>query len=471
MRWASRSPIRGVWLPNLHLLGVLGVLAAVGCLGCRPPVESALGAVPLALARRDPAEDGVGVDRWPGWRGRNSSGIAPGGSPATSFGASEGYRWKAEVPGEGNSSPVVWDERVFLTTALDKTDPPTLAILSFDRSDGRLLWQREIGPAQGRTHAKNGYASATVAADGERVVAFFGSAGLYCCDFSGELLWRADLGDLGHQYGTAASPVLYGDSVIQLCDSEHDSYLAAFDKRTGVRIWRTARPSSACWSTPVLVEAQAESGPRTELVVNGTGRRNADGRLVIAYDPADGRELWRARGTTELVVPTPLVSGGLVYCHSGRNGPILAIRPGGTGDVTASRVVWKWQYGGPYIPTGVAYRNRLFLVQDNREVACYNAGDGQQIWTERLRGTFTASLVAADGRIYATSEQGVVYVFAAADSFRLLAQNDLDERCLATPAIAGGELLIRTKRHLYCIPGKEAAGEQRLADGRRDVAS
>jgi len=151
-------------------------------------------------------------------------------------------------------------------------------------------------------------------------------------------------------------------------------------------------------------------------------------------------------------------SGGLVYCHSGHNGPILAIRPGGSGDVTSSHVVWKQHGGGPCIPTGVVYRNRLFLVGDSRELACYNVGDVWPIWSERLRGTFTASLIAADGRVYATSEQGIVYVFAAADTFQLLAQNDLDERCLATPAIAGGELLIRTRKHLYCIPGRDAAG-------------
>jgi outer membrane protein assembly factor BamB len=237
-----------------------------------------------------------------------------------------------------------------------------------------------------------------------------------------------------------------------LCDSAENSYIAAFDKRSGHEVWRTPRPSSGCWTTPVLVETGRKGSRRTELVVNGTSSESAEGRMVIAYDPHSGRELWRVRGTTELVVPTALASGGLVYCASGRNGPIMAIRPGGSGDVTESRVVWKVSRGGPYIPTGVVYRNRLFLVRDNREVACYNAGDGQTIWTERLRGTFTSSLVAVDGRIYATSEQGDVYVFAAADEFQLLAQNDLKERCLATPAIAGGEMFIRTAKHLYCIP-------------------
>jgi len=432
------------------------VVFLAACLGCRPAVESTPQALPLPLLDRDPLEDGADADRWPGWRGRNGSGIAPRGNPAVSFSAGEGFRWKVAVPGEGNSSPVVWGDSVLLTTALPDTDPPTLSILCFGRSDGRLLWQADVGRARGPTHKKNGYASATVATDGERIVAFFGTTGLFCHDFSGERLWHADLGDLSHTWGTAASPVLYGDLVIQLCDSKRDSYIAAFDKRSGKEVWHTPRSSYACWATPILVEADVNGARRTELVVNGAGSRSPDGRLVIAYDPKDGHELWRVRGTTELVAPTPVASGGLVYSLSGRNGPILAIRPGGTGDVTESHVVWKQRRGGPYVPSGVAYRNRIYLVRDNREVACYNAGSGRQIWIERLRGTFSASLLAADGRLYATNEQGTVYVFAAADSFDLLAQNEMDERCLATPAIAGGELFIRTEKHLYCVPERDA---------------
>ncbi|NQT14118.1 MAG: PQQ-binding-like beta-propeller repeat protein [Planctomycetes bacterium] len=259
------------------------------------------------------------------------------------------------------------------------------------------------------------------------------------------------MGDLTHMWGTAASPVLYGDLVIQVCDSKKNSYIAAFDTASGDRVWRTERASYGCWSTPVVVEAEADGASRTELVVNGTASRSDQQRLITAYDPDDGRQLWQVSGTTEWVTPTPVVSGGLVYCACGRNGPIFAIRPGGTGDVTESHVVWKARRGGPYIPSGLAYRNRLFLVRDNRDVACYNAGDGQQIWTGRLGGTFSSSLVAAAGRIYATNERGTVYVFAAADSFELLAKNNLGERCLATPAIAGGELFIRTEGHLYCI--------------------
>lgn len=450
--WYRLSPT-SAWQASVALVA----LWLLGSPGCGPALEATPDAGPLPLLERDPAEDGIDVNRWPGWRGRNGSGIAAGGSPAIHFSATDGFRWKVDVPGEGYSSPVVWDDHVLLTTALDDPERPALAILCFRRSDGRRLWQAQVGQARGRTHAKNGYASATLATDGERVFAFFGSTGLFCYDFSGEPLWRADLGDLGHQWGTAASPVLYGDTVIQLCDSQENSYLAAFDKHSGDGLWRTPRDSSGCWTTPVLIQADATQDRRAELVVNGTRNTASEKRLVIAYDPDDGRPLWRVRGTTPNVVPTAVVGGGLVYAASGRNGSVFAIRPGGSGDVTDSHVVWKLRRGGPYIPSGVAYRNRLYLVQDSGLLTCYNAGDGQKTWTKRLRGPFTASLVAADGRIYAANEHGTVYVFKAADSFELLAQNELDQRCLATPAIAGGDLLIRTENHLYCIPSGKSA--------------
>jgi len=440
------------WLSGV----VLGLALSAGC---RQPIESSPEAVRLPLAEADPAENGLQADCWPGWRGKNGSGIAPGGSPPISFSAGAGVRWKVDVPGRGNSSPVVWGDVVLLSSAVDTSDQASLLILCFRRSDGRLLWQAEAGKVTGHTHIKNGYASATVAADGRRIFAFFGGTGLFCYDFSGQLLWQADLGNLDHQYGTAASPVLYDDLVIQLCDSQDNSYLAAFDVEDGQQVWRTDRPSRGCWSTPVLLEAEIANKRRSELVVNGTSAADSDGRMIIAYDPNDGRQLWRVRGTKDLVTPTPLVSGGLVFCSSGRNGPTIAVRPGGSGDVTDTHVVWKTNRGGAYIPSGVAYRNRLFLVHDAGSVTCYNAGNGELIWKKRLRGKFTASLVAADGRIYATNERGTVYVFAAADAFELLAQNEMDARCcLATPAIAGGELFIRTGSQLFCIPGSAAAG-------------
>jgi outer membrane protein assembly factor BamB len=295
-----------------------------------------------------------------------------------------------------------------------------------------------------------------LATDGQRIVAFFGSAGLFCCDFSGNLLWRADLGKLDHQWGTASSPVMYGGLVIQLCDSETGSSIAAFDKQSGKPAWRTERPSTGCWTTPVLFATNLRPPDsreqRTELIVNGTGGKESGG-LVMAYDPRDGRELWRVRGTTDIVTPTTIAGPEFIYSTSGRNGPIIAIQPGWDGDVTDTHVAWKLNRGGPYIPTGLVARGRLFIPFDNGQITCYRMDDGEVVWTKRLRGDFSASLLAANDRIYAASEQGIVYVFAAADEFSLLAENDLREPILATPAMAAGELFLRTAGHLYCIPG------------------
>ena len=435
------------------LLGVAVVLALAA--GCGPDRVVSEDAAPLPLLDSDPLEDGAELDCWPGFRGRGAQGIAPGGKPAVRFSHEEGFRWKVEVPGDGWSSPVVWKDRVLLTSALEETDPPTLAVLCYDRADGRLRWRVDAGPAAGSTHNKNGYASASVATDGERIVAFFGTTGLFCYDLDGKPLWQADLGNLEHRWGTASSPVLHGDLVIQLCESSQDSYLAVLDKTDGREVWRTPRARHGCWSTPVVVEADTEDGGRrTEIVINGSSSADQSDRAVTAYALDDGRELWRVRGMTDWVSPTPMVRGGLVFCTSGRNGPILAVRPGGEGDVTDSRVLWRVRRGGPYVPSGVVYRNRVYLVTEPGYVACYNAGTGEEVWRSRVRGTFSASLVAAGGRLYAPSEGGKVYVFAAGDEAKLLAENNMGAKCLATPAVAGGELLIRTATHLYCIPGE-----------------
>ena len=443
-------------MPRISCLGGGFVALAILMFACGCRRHAALRLEQPASFPAAP-RDAVG---WPGWRGPNASGVAPGGCRAVHFSPVAGVRWRVDVPGRGNSSPVVRDDCVLVTSALPDEDPPALVLLCYRRTDGQLLWKADVGRAMGSTHAKNGYASATVATDGQRIYSFFGSTGLFCHDMAGKPLWHADLGSLEHQWGTAASPVLYGNLVIQLCDAEHDSYIAAFDKASGRRVWRTARPSTGCWSTPVVVEANAGARRRTEVVVNGTGGSSADQRLVIAYDADDGRELWRVWGTMEFVAPTILVGDGLIYSTSGRNGPIFAIRPGGSGDVTDSRVAWKLRRGGPYIPTGLFYRGQLYVLNDAGVLTCYSAATGEVAWKGRLRGTFTASLVAADGRIYAVEEQqGIVYVVAA-DHFEILAENPMDERTLATPAIAGGELFLRTESHLYCIPGATVAAEK-----------
>lgn len=404
-------------------------------------------AAPWPASDRDPRETGRDVDRWPCFRGPGSQGVAAGGSPPVAFGPQKNVVWKAEIPGEGNSSPVVWQDQVLLTTATDGSDSPPLAVLSLDRNTGRRRWQTTVGQGEGRTHTKNGYASASPATDGERVFAFFGRTGLFCLDMAGKVLWRADLGHIDHPWGTASSPVLFEDAVLQLCDQESNSYLAAFRKSDGQMLWRTERTRGAAWSTPVLIDPGQGQPP--QLLVNGGGR--SEQGAITAYDPRTGAELWSLPGTTNLVTPVPVWTGGLIVSLSGRNGPIFALRAPAKGQAIAAAMCWRLNRGGPYVPSAILYRNRLYVLADSGVVTCINPGDGGAIWKDRLKGTFTASLVAADGRLYAVSEHGVVHVFAAAERFELLASNSLAERCLATPAIAGDALYVRTARLLYCF--------------------
>lgn len=441
------DPASGAVVRIAAVAALLPLLALAS--GCDAGREISSTAAPFPAIAQDPVET-TASKQWPGWRGTNCAGIAADQRLPVVFGPAQGLRWRADVPGEGNSSPVVWNDRVFLTSAVNVGSQQKLALHCFDRDTGKLRWRADCASSRGSTHVKNGYASATPVTDGRRVFVSFGPAGMYAFDFEGKQLWRTELGTLEHQWGTAASPVLFEDLVIQLCDAEQSSSIAAFRQSTGELVWRTARDSGGGWGTPVLVEATSAAGgsPRIELVANGTG---TDPGIVIAYDPKDGRELWRVRGTTSIVCPTVIVAGGLVISTSGRNGPIIAIRPGGAGDVTESRVVWKRRRGGPYVPTGVAYRNRLYLVSDGGVLACYNQGDGTQVWQQRLKGAFTASLVAGGGQVYAVSERGEIHVVAAADEYRELAVNDFQQRMLATPAISGGELFIRGEEALYCV--------------------
>ncbi len=405
------------------------------------------------------------------------------------FSQREGYRWKVPVAGAGKSSPVVWENYILLTSAIDdhsanidhdsadlpdadaddQGSMPMLVVLCYDRRDGSLLWQAPAGRAKGRTHAKNGYASASVATDGQRIYAFFGATGLFCFDFSGKRLWRAELGPIDHKWGTASSPILFENTVIQVCDYEGDSFIAAFDKYTGQVVWKTPRPSQDGWSTPVIVHFQRDGQPCVELVVNGTTAGPDGHGLIIAYDPRDGRELWRVRGTKTFVSPTPLVHNGLVYCMSGRNGKILCIRPGGSGDVTDTHVVWQHPRGGPYIPSATIDGGRLYVLTDGGYLTCYDAQDGKMIFTGRLPGAYTASLVAAGGRIYAVSETGTVSVLASDVTFRLLAQSRLHTGCWATPAVVDGDLILRTEDALYCIPwqadGAPLPGQTNIRQG------
>jgi outer membrane protein assembly factor BamB len=419
--------------------------------GCGPEVSRSKDARALPAQSAEATRQN---GNWPGWRGAGAFGVAEGAGVPTDW--IKLPRWKVDTRGSGNSSPVIWGQRIYLTAKTD--EPSRLVVQSYDRATGKLAWQADAADVRGSTHVKNGHASASIATDGSRLFAFFGSAGLFAYDMEGRPLWRRDLGELEHVWGTASSPVLFDDLVIQLCDRGEDSYIAAFKQETGEVVWKTPRESTGCWTTPVVVQAHdADShASRSELVVNGTGTERGSEGIVIAYDPFTGKELWRVAGTTRIVCPTAIVGSELVVSTSGRNGPIIAIRPGGSGDVSQSHVLWRTRHGGPYVPTGVAYRNRLYLMNDGGVLACYNLGDGSELWKHRLSGSFTASLIAADGAIHAVNEAGEVSVVAASDQFELLAEGAVGDRCLATPALSQGQVFVRTERHLACYGRAES---------------
>ena len=388
---------------------------------------------------------GEGARYWPRWRGPSGQGFASGTSYPDKWSATENVLWKVRVPGEGNSSPIVWGDRIFLTTAHERGR--RLSLLAFRRSDGSLLW--EAFAPEGRlesVHDKNGHASATASTDGRLVFVSFGSRGLMAFDFDGKLVWRQDLGALNNYWGSAGSPLLYKDRVILYQDQQRaESFIAAFDSATGKPLWRTARNASVGWGTPVAIRA----GGRDEIVVNGQ-------YAVVAYDPDNGRELWRVGGTTMEVVPTVVVGHGMLFSSSGRAGPTLAIRPGGQGDVTRTHLVWSSPRGSPFIPSPILHGDQLYMVNDMTSIAtAFDAKTGRALWQNRLgaaqREGFSASPVVVDGKIFFTNDEGETFVLRGGGEFNLLHVISIGERTLASPALVDGRWYIRTAGHLFAI--------------------
>ena len=394
-------------------------------------------ALPLSLASNNPVSS-----NWPGWRG-DGSGISADKNLPTYWSDKDNVVWKTALPGEGNSSPIVWGDRVFLTASTDKGR--TRVVLCLSAKDGGVLWQNPLDagkPAQ--THGKNGYASCTPVCDGQRVYAFFDSPGLVGLDFNGKLLWTRPLGPFRSVWNLAASPILCGDMVVMNCDHDGQSFIVAVDRATGVEKWRTPRTARSEYATPILIEPKG----RPQIVVSG--------EPVVSYDAAAGKELWTCRGLKkppDTIVPTPLYHDGLVYFTCGRNGPTMAVDPGGAGDVTDTHVRFYVPTGGSYVPSPLFYPT-LLLCNDDGLLRFLDA-KGKAIVTHKLAGRFTASPVGAEGRLYWPSENAGTFVVdvsqAAQGDVRFVGVNDLGEHCLASPAIAGGRIYLRTDKHLFCI--------------------
>jgi outer membrane protein assembly factor BamB len=393
------------------------------------------------------ASPGEGSAYWPRWRGPSGQGLAAGGGYPDRWSETERVLWRTPVPGRGHSSPIVWADRIFLTTAYDDG---RVSVLAYRRSDGRLLWET-VGPDRTpeSRHPKNSLASPTPSTDGRRVYASFGNKGLLAVDFDGRIAWHQSLGRYDAYHGTAGSPLLYKDRLVVFQDhrggTDGEAFIAAFDTATGRRLWRTERRGTVGWSTPIAIRAFDHD----EIIVSSQQR-------VHAYDPDTGRELWTCGGNLYEVIPTPVVGLGLVFCSSGRAGPTLAIRPGGSGDVTRTHLEWQSPRGSPFVPSPLLYGDYLFLVNDMTSIAtCLDAATGKLVWQGRLgaaaRESFSASPVGADGKVFFTNDDGETFVVRAGPGFELLHVNRLNARVLASPALVDGRWYFRTERDLMAI--------------------
>jgi outer membrane protein assembly factor BamB len=438
-----------------------------------------LSASSLPFAQQSPRP---GID-WPQFRGIGANGISEGFSLPERWNVATGenVRWTAAVPGLSHSSPIVWGDMVCVTTAVaqgkeealkvglfgditpvDDATSLSWEVYCFDKKNGARRWSAVAhkGIPKIKRHPKGTHANSTLATDGRRLVAMFGSEGLFAYDTSGTLLWRKDLGLLESgffqvpeaQWGFASSPVIHGDRVIVQADVLKGSFLATFDVATGRELWRTARNDYPTWSTPTVHSAN----DRTQVIVNGF-------KHVGGYDLATGKELWRMNGGGDIPVPTPVVHGDLAIITNahGPAAPIFAVRIGATGDIslaagaqTNDHVAWSQQREGAYMQTPIVYREQLYVCRDNGVLSVYEVATGRRLYQQRLAdGTtgFSASAVAGDGKVYYASEDGSVLVIKAGPVFEQIAENEMGETLMATPAISEGTIFFRTRTRLTAV--------------------
>ncbi|MHB8519176.1 MAG: outer membrane protein assembly factor BamB family protein [Limisphaerales bacterium] len=430
--------------------------------------------MPFALAG-----SALAGNNWPQFRGPGATGVADGAELPDTWSTNRNVAWSVAVPGAGWSSPIVWDKKIFLTSVVSDgpTEPPKKGLYfggeratpstnqhhwvvgCMDWDTGKPLWQKEVhhGAPPGSHHLKNTYASETPITDGERVYAYFGNLGLFCLDTQGRELWSQKWGPFKTRYGwgTAASPVLDRDRIYVVNDNEEQSFVVALDKKTGTQLWRVDRDEKSNWATSYLWQNEK----RTELVTPGRTK-------VRSYD-RDGKPLWEFGGMSSIVIPTPFAYDGKLYVASGYVGdkvrPVFAVRPGAAGDISVKGnetnsefIPWSQKIGGPYNPSPIAYDGRFYVLYDFGFLSCSDARTGQEIYGKQrinTQGTsgFTASPWACHGKIFCLSEDGDTFVIQAGPEYRLIGKNSLDEMCMATPAIAGDSLIIRTASKLYRI--------------------
>lgn len=384
-------------------------------------------------------------ESWPQFRGPGGQGHAAATGLPTTWSENENIRWKTAVPGLGWSSPVVVGDRIWLTTAVEEEG--SLRLVCLARSSGKTLYDVEVFRSDdlGRINAKNSHASPTPVVDSRNVFVHFGAYGTACLTLDGKIVWTQQL-EYDQRHGPGGSPVVWQDLLIVSCDGADVQYTAALDKRTGEVRWQAEHPGMQAYSTPLVIEVNGAE----QLITSG-------GEAIIAYAPADGRELWRYRHAGHSVVPRPVFANELLYFCTGHWTPALvALTVNGTGEFGEDRVKFQLRGGAPLTPSPLIEGARLYMVSDQGVLTCANALTGKQLWRQRLGGNFSASLTLADGKIYALSEDATMHVLAPGDEFQSLSSNQLDGRALATPAFVDGAIYLRTDAHLYRIEAPDS---------------
>ena len=422
---------------------------------------------------------------WPSFRGHNGAGVGDGNAPPTAWDAEKSINvlWKTPIPGLGHSSPIVWGNRIFITTAVSSaadsqfvhglTDTPASAndnskhsfrVYCLDKNTGRIVWEKAIyeGVPKVKRHVKASYANPTPVTDGKKLVVSFGSEGLYCFDLEGKLLWQQDLGvldggwssDPAFHWGFGSSPVIYKHLVIIQCDTQNQSYVAAFNLANGKRVWQTPREEDSSWSTPTIYEGKDSA----ELITSGT-------KYYRGYDPLSGKELWRLADGVDVKIPTPVAANDLYFLGGGSSNarhPFYAVRAGVKGEINPAEagttsIAWQSLQIRPHIVTPIVYGEYLYACTDNGILSQYQAKTGESGFRVRLGGggSFSASPVAADGKLYFVSEDGDVFVVKAGPQYELLARNAMGEVVMATPAIADKMIIIRGQNHVFGIGEKQ----------------
>lgn len=408
----------------------------------------------------------VRAENWPGWRGSSGDGVSTGKGIPTKWSSTENIAWRIAVPGEGHSSPIVWGDKVFLTSSL--TEKNKRILLCIDRLSGQTIWQRDVVQSPPETiHRLNSRASGTPATDGKQVYVTFmraegdkviapnvgserlitpGKIIVAAYDLDGNEKWKTNVGDFVSAHGFNTCPVLFEDSVILNGDHDGDAYLVALDRQSGRERWRTRRENKTrSYVTPIIREIDGI----TQMILSGS-------LCVASYDPRNGKRHWIVDGPTEQFVASMVYDGKYVFATGGYpERHTLAIRPGGKGNVTDTHIAWRTTRGAAYVPSPIISGRYLLMVADSGIASCFEARTGKRHWMERLPGGHSPSPVSADGLVYFVSDRGVTTVIRPSETFAVIAKNELGEPVSASPAISQGQIFLRTHQHLYCIGSKK----------------